>query len=180
MDKDGSKLLKHSGEDQQAAVTLGVTIDAYMWWKGLSDQERQDMAKLEVLANCQVKTLGEQINERYAYRKFGAWMAGQTGTMIILYYGFQDRQLREWRKPFYMTAGARMIFKYGPGLFDGMKPARVGQYEYHKHDLYAVMQTTPERYHKDRSHFLTCVLRHVKQLHIESMQKFVGGAYSKK
>lgn len=205
MDNDGSRLLKFTGEEGHAAVLLGVTITAYRWYYSLPNEARLAISNLRFKPDgVGVYSLGENINEAFASRpipitqperrfstkgwirqdgtieSFKTFKHGDMGHIIVLFYMFDKGIMREWRKPYYVSDKGRLCFKRGPGMWSGMVPARIGQFSYEDGGASAEMYTTQERYEHDRAHFYRCVVRLQNRKHQETMQKFVGGTYSKK
>lgn len=83
------------------------------------------------------------------------------GHVIRMHFDLTDGTMREWTKPYYMSTTGRMCGKFPAGLFNGMLKENLGVF--HFEETTAEMYTTRERYHKDRAHFLTCVIRALKR-----------------
>lgn len=100
--------------------------------------------------------------------------------VIILVYVFGDGSTMELHKEYTLSPKNRLCFKWGPGLFNGMRRANYGQFHFHAIDCeggMAQMVTNIADYHKDKAHFLKCVIRAQRRIHKRAMNKFVGGSY---
>lgn len=92
------------------------------------------------------------------------------GHVIVLRYLFKTHEIREWRKPYYISPKGRWCFRWGAGTWNGLNPARIGQFEYWGDS--AEMYTTPDRYHEDRAHFYSCVVKALHRRHLEIVRKY--------
>ena len=84
------------------------------------------------------------------------------GIMIRLWFDAENLTWREWRRGYYTSPKGRIMFS-PIGLFDGMNPKRIGQFQYMP-PFTAEMVTTVERYDKDKVVFLKQSLRMVRRL----------------
>lgn len=97
--------------------------------------------------------------------------------LTVLLYVFATGETKQLKFHYYISQKGRFCFRWGPGLFDGMKEARFAQFQYDHHGGVAYMVTLGDR--RDREHFDSCVLRAVRRQHRRLMEKFVGGTYTK-
>lgn len=100
--------------------------------------------------------------------------------LIVLRYVFKTGRLLEMKKAFYLSKTGLYCFKFGHGLFNGMKEESFGQFEFHRYDAekgIATMYTSAHMYHKDKTHFLKCCIRIQRRLQEADLKKFVGGVY---
>lgn len=83
-----------------------------------------------------------------------------SGRIAVFVYNFKDNTFRRLVKPYYVSNKDRLCFKHGPGLDQGMKRKRLGQFELDGD--YAFMYTLDlqdQDYYKDTAHFMRCVLK---------------------
>jgi hypothetical protein len=86
--------------------------------------------------------------------------------VYVLIYTFKTLTYYERARPYQLARNSdRLLFNSYPALFNGMKPSRIGQFELNTSygDQSAIMVTTKERYHKDKAHFLRCVLKTIRR-----------------
>lgn len=97
--------------------------------------------------------------------------------LTVLLYVFATGEVKQLKFHYYISKKGRFCFRWGPGLFDGMKETRFAQFEYDHHGGVACMVTLGDR--RTREHFDSCVLRAVRRRHKAEMKKFVGGDYKR-
>lgn len=87
------------------------------------------------------------------------------GIIYIFYFDLRTGNYRRFSKKYSISPKGRLTFRYGAGLFEGLKRARLGQFEFNGDTCY--MYSLNENYDKNKAHFLKCALlksyRHLKQ-----------------
>lgn len=88
------------------------------------------------------------------------------GHVIVFYFNIESGLFKRWSYPYYLSKTSRLMFRHGPGLFEGMRPENLGQFQYDCGACYMV--TLNEDYDKNKAHFLRCVTRAIYRKQKES------------
>ena len=88
------------------------------------------------------------------------------GHVIVFFFNIKSGVFKRWTYPYYLSKTSRLMFRYGPGLFEGMRTENLGQFHYESGSCYMV--TLKEDYDKNKAHFLRSVTRAIYRKQKES------------
>lgn len=91
------------------------------------------------------------------------------GHIAVFSYNFKYNTLRRFTKPYYVSKKDRLCFQNGPGVFEGMKRKRLGQFELDGDRAFMyTLDLKDQDYYKDTAHFMRCVLKTIARRQSQS------------